>query len=72
MENQQIRINDPEVWIDAQTTHEHHGSVVIETVEVIAIIEITIARCDMAHRLRCLVDREVVEIRQHDGSVICD
>ena len=72
MENQQIRINDPEVWIDAQTTHEHHGSVVIETVEVIAIIKITIARCDMAHRLRCLVDREVVEIRQHDGSVICD
>ena len=69
MEDQKISINDTEVWIHAQTTHEHHCSVVIETVEVITIIEITIARCDMAHRLRCLVDREVVKIRQHGGSV---
>ncbi|CAB4819701.1 unannotated protein [freshwater metagenome] len=62
MEDQEIRINHTKVGIDTQTTYEHYGSVVIETVEVIAIVKVAIARCDMAHRFRCLMDWEVVEI----------
>ena len=62
MEDQKVSINHTKVGIDTQTTDEHHGSVMIEPVEVIAIVKVAITRCDMAHRFRCLVDWEVVEI----------
>src|SRR5437660_69365 len=68
------RIGHAEVRVLAHPHDEHEAGVGREAVEVVAVVEVTVAGADVAHGLRDLVDGEVVERRQArgvHGRIVC-
>jgi hypothetical protein len=68
VEDQQVRVDDSEVRVHTKSAHEHHRAVVIETVEVVAVVEVAITGGGVTHGLAGLVDRKVVEVAEHVRS----
>jgi hypothetical protein len=68
-EEGEVRVHHVEVRIEPERGAEVERAAGVDAVEPVAVVGVRIARRAVGDRLGRLVDREVVEARQHGGSM---